>query len=152
MTLRARVARILEEHGVVCFRVYPSPKRRGLYVQVRVFRNASDMRHVARAEGSRGMARVEGLMQSYKRIRVHTKKPDRVLPVFGCVNLHRKRLGISVVSHEFAHAAFAWAARMRIWGELTQGDTMRVEERYCHALGEMLRQFMVKAERAGLYP
>jgi len=142
----------------VTFRVYPRRSRRGLYVLVRVFGTQRDMVRTIRAENRReGVddvteSDVQGLMQTR---RVYRVWPDdrrmRLRPSIGVVNLHRARLGIVVVTHEFGHAMFEWANRQRLWKQLASGNTMPVEERILHAQGEMIRQYIERAERLGLY-
>ena len=83
--------------------------------------------------------------------RVRSGRRGRLLPGIGVVNLHRARLGMIVVAHEFGHAMFEWANRKGLWIQLTSGDTMPVEEKILHAQSEMLRQFMDRADKLGLY-
>lgn len=140
--------------GPVTFRVYPRRSRRGLYVTVRVFPTQRDLVRTIRAENRReGVdevteSDVQGLMQTR---RTWAAPRMRLLPSIGVVNLHRARLGIVVVTHEFGHAMFEWANRQRLWKHLAGGNTMPVEERILHAQSEMIRQYMVRAEKLGLY-
>ena len=68
-----------------------------------------------------------------------------------------------IVTHELLHAAVAWARRIGfrfvalggVGAEFgSEGDGYAVsddEERLCRVYGDLCREFMVKAERAGLY-
>lgn len=140
--------------GPVTFRVYPRRTRQGLYVLVRVFVTQRELVRTIRAENRReGVDEVtepdvQGLMQTR---RTWAGPGMRLLPSMGVVNLHRARLGIVVVTHEFGHAMFEWANRKGLWKKLSSGDTMPVEERILHAQSEMIRQFMARAEKLGLY-
>lgn len=140
--------------GPVTFRVYARRSRLGLYVTVRVFGTQRELVRTIRAENRRhGMnevteSDVQGLMQTH---RVWSGRRRRLLPGIGVVNLHRARLGMVVVTHEFGHAMFEWANRKGLWRQLASGDTMPVEERILHAQSEMLRQFMERAEKLRLY-
>jgi hypothetical protein len=60
-------------------------------------------------------------------------------PRFAELNFYRGALGVEVVTHEFGHAAHAWARRKRIRLDLD------AEERFCYALGAMVRQFYTRA-------
>lgn len=143
-----------ESPGFVTFRVYARRSRRGLYVTVRVFGTQRELVRTIRAENRRfgkdevTESDVQGLMQTH---RVWSGRRRRLLPGIGVVNLHRARLGIVVVTHEFGHAMFEWANRQRLWKHLASGNTMPVEERILHAQSEMIRQYMVRAEKLGLY-
>jgi hypothetical protein len=146
-------SRALHRVGVTCFRVYPRRRRSGLFVNVRVFGSRREMHECLEIErkhdgGRRIGRRTQGVMKSYKR-----RLGRRTTCELGSVNLHRGRLGVAVVCHEFAHVAFAWSDRKRLFGPLTQGDprTMPLEERFCHALDEMVRQFVERAYKLGLY-
>lgn len=140
--------------GPVTFRVYPRRSRRGLYVLVRVFATQRELVRTIRTENRReGVddvteSDVQGLMQTR---RTWAGPRMRLLPSIGVVNLHRARLGIVVVTHEFGHAMFEWANRKRLWKHLSSGNTMPVEERILHAQSEMIRQYMARAEKLGLY-
>lgn len=122
---------------------------RGLFVYARVFATQREMltalRVEARAGGQRGFAHgTAGAMQSF----MHFTPGGYSTPCIGRVNLYRRRLGTEIISHEFAHAMFAWADRMRLTGELHR---MPVEEQACYVLGRMLRRFVNRAYALGLY-
>lgn len=142
--------------GAVSFRVYPRPKKSGLYVLVRVFESQGEMVRAVRREDRRdGMKDViesdtQGVMQTME-VMVRRRGRWVCLPQLGIVNLHRRRLGMVVLSHEFGHAAFAWAKRKRLPGTFAGREDMDVEELVLHAHSEMLRQFMERAEGLGLY-
>lgn len=80
---------------------------------------------------------------------------------FAELNFCLDRLGVGVVSHEMTHATFCWAERIRLpiqeikdhslsktSGILAQDGP---EERFCYALGEMVRQFTKKCYDLKLY-
>lgn len=138
----------------VTFRVYPRRSRRGLYVRVRVFRTQREMirtlREETRRDGTDEVTEpdVQGMMQTR---RVMAGPRMRLRLGMGLVDLHRGRLGIVVVTHEFGHAMFEWAHRKGLWKKLASGDSMPVEEQILHAQSEMIRQFMERAEKLRLY-
>lgn len=140
----------------VTFRVYPARSRRGLYVLVRVFDRQLDMVRAVRAEDRRDGLRdviesdTQGVMQSMTVMRCRGRR-WRATPQLGIVNLHRRRLGVVVITHEFGHAMLAWAKRKRLPGTFAGREDMNVEERILHAQSEMLRQFMERAETLRLY-
>lgn len=80
--------------------------------------------------------------------------------LFAEANFYRKRLGVEIISHEFTHAAFAFAERKR-WDlnaalnhDGQAGETMDrdgTEEMFCYALGRMVRQFTAKLYEQGFY-
>lgn len=139
------------------FRVYPTPRRSGLYAIVRVFRTHKAMLQTVRAEDKRdGLTEripddTRGCVQTFvvrNRTRGGKWKTTQLMCV---VNLYRARLGMVVLAHEFGHAMFAWAKRKRLPGTFAGREDMDVEEMVLHAQSEMLRQFMVTAEKRGLY-
>lgn len=135
------------------WRVYAGPRDgHGMYVQVRIFATKREMLIGLRAEGKitgdRYPNKTDGVMQSFKRQMVRADGQVRTSPVVGMVNLFQGRLGTEVVVHEFAHAAFAWAARKRLTGGLHR---MAVEEAFCYALGRMLARFVRRATKMGFY-
>lgn len=133
------------------FRVYTGERNgQGLFVHARIFWNKREMlmalRAEAKAAGHTGFVNAtEGAMQSFTHYPTKTSHADGCI---GRVNLHRGWLGTEVISHEFAHAMFAWVARKRLTGTLHQ---MPVEEQACYVLGRMLRRFVKRAYAMGLY-
>ncbi len=132
------------------WRVYAGDSERaGMFVYARIFNTRREMLQVCRAErrASGDVARyppaVQGVMQSFTQY-----VNGRVTPCFGRVNLYRGALDVETVVHEFGHAALAWAWRRRLIAGLAG---MPVEERVCYALGRMVRRFVTRAHRYGLY-
>jgi hypothetical protein len=84
-----------------------------------------------------------GAMQTFK----SSKRPGCI----GCVSLYCRGLWNEAVTHEFAHAMFAYGERKgltRKW--LEASNTMPVEEQYCYALGRMVARFGRRAQALGL--
>jgi hypothetical protein len=135
------------------FRIYPGRRDgHGMYVQVRIFATHREMLIALRAEGrvtgDRYANKTDGVMQSFKRQKVKADGSVRTAPIVGVVSLYKRRLSTEVVVHEFAHAAFAWAARKRLTGDFKH---MAVEEQFCYALGRMVARFVRRAVKLGLY-
>jgi hypothetical protein len=135
------------------WRVYADPRDgHGMYVQVRIFATKREMLTALRAEGKiagdRYSNKTQGVMQPFKRQKVRAGGQVRTSPIVGVVNLYHGRLCAEVVVHEFAHAAFAWAARKRMTGGLHR---MAVEEAFCYALGRMVARFVRRATKMGFY-
>jgi hypothetical protein len=134
------------------FRVYAGETEgQGLFVYARIFRRKADMLTVLRME-SKTMVLKEGFpnktmgaMQAFKH---YPRGAARPTACFGRVNLCRKYLGTEVVTHEFTHAMFAWAWRKKLIAGLAG---MPVEEQCCYALGRMLRRFVARTNKLGLY-
>lgn len=73
----------------------------------------------------------------------------------GEINFFREHIGAGIVSHEMTHAALGWAQRVGVmleqyedWSKSVVSDA---EERYASAVGELVRQFYVRAHELGLY-
>lgn len=94
-------------------------------------------------------------------INLHTGRLVRKNGQFCELNFCLDYLGVGVVSHEMTHAAFCWAERVKLpiheikdhplsktSGLLAQDGP---EERFCYALGEMVRQFTQKCYDLKLY-
>ena len=93
-------------------------------------------------------------------------KPQRLRKtgLFAEANFYRQQIGIEVVSHEMTHAAFAFAERRGLPLDQTIDKTFSkggrlntlpidgVEERFCYALGQMVRQFVTRCYDLKLYP
>ena len=140
----ARYPRFIE------FRVYAGEQDgRGLFVYARVYATKPEMLKALRADalataGNGFSDHTDGAMQSFKRY----KSNGRLVPCLGRVSLYQGRLGTEVVTHEFAHVAFAWAHRKRLVGRLHE---MPNEEQVCYVLGRMARRFVSRAIKLGLY-
>ena len=78
-----------------------------------------------------------------------------MLPSCGEIHFCRKHLGVGVITHEFLHAALAWARRIRLDFDVIavedSGDASEDEERLCYAHGEMVRQFVNRCNKLRLY-
>lgn len=76
----------------------------------------------------------------------------RVASVVFC----RKRLGGGIVSHEMTHAAVSWGVRAGWdWSQLNGAEGVipktAPEEMLAEIVGELVRQFFVRAQRVGIY-
>jgi hypothetical protein len=136
-------------------RVYCGPREgHGLFVYSRVFATKREMLQALRVEahqiGERGFGRHTGAtMQTFKQISYHGQKP-RTQAAIGRVSFYRRRLTDEIVTHEFAHAMFAYGERKgltRQW--LSSDSTMLTEELYCYALGRMVARFWRRAKAMG---
>lgn len=146
----------------ITFRVYPDGRH--LYCQVNVWPTKKAMfehlplpRTAVASCGGRESYKVEP-RQKEQRQRL------RKTGLFAEANFYRRRIGIEVVSHEMTHAAFAFADRRKLPLEETVDKVFRnkgrfkvmekdgPEERFCYALGQMVRQFVNKCYDVGLYP
>lgn len=77
----------------------------------------------------------------------------RTLGIFADAHFHRDRLGTEVVTHELFHATMAWGRRVGFpFARLGDDDAVnRDEEIITHVHGRLCRQFVARAEAAGLY-
>lgn len=144
----------------ITFRVYADSRRRGLYVAVNVWPNKRAMYAHKPLERNH-----EASCTGLKVIRIPPNGAQRTLPLFAEVNFHRGYIGTGCVAHEFTHALFCWAERVKLnLSEITAkaGSYKRrsksrslnadsVEERCCYVLGDMVRQFVLRAHKLGLY-
>lgn len=141
----------------VSFRLYPDGSF--LYCQVNIWptKKAMDQhlpltRHTQASCGGR---------ESY--IVPKGKGRLRKTGLFAEANFYKRRIGVEVMSHELTHAAFAFADRRKLPlgetvnkqfaknGRFNYLDNEGAEERFCYALGRMVRQFTVKCYAVGLY-
>lgn len=103
------------------FRVYPSERRRGLHVTVKVFETVTAMRkHVGD-----GRRKALGCCRQWEG-RVGKRRD----PMIAEVAFAKPYLTPYVVSHELLHATFAWSRRTKCTDE----------ERMCETLGNFLSQ------------
>lgn len=92
---------------------------------------------------------------------VYTDGTSRKNGFFAELNFYKGYIGIGAVSHELTHAAFNWAERV---GLCLNTQTIKesnnskgvlpeehAEERFCYAIGDMVKQFTVKCYKLGLY-
>lgn len=122
------------------FRVHP--ENRALYYTVFVWRTLLEFR-----EANPGNSHALGLCRSWIRLRC-VKQANRMLSECGEVHLCRFHLRIGIIVHEFTHAVIGWAARIRCLPDFTPIQERQAgrfekndpDERFCHALGEMVRQ------------
>lgn len=140
---------------MVTFRIYPEPGRT-LYVRVNVHPTKKAMREYWRASNVRFNGGTWGRRLAYC-------TPWHVLMVkhgrcqrnacIAEVNLYRARLTMEIVTHELFHATMEWGRRVRFpFSRLGDDDQVnQQEERAAYAHGELCRQFMVRANAAGLY-
>lgn len=143
---------------LVTFRVYP--ENRSLYAIVNIWPTKKAM-YAHRPLQRNHEAVCTGTTLYYMPPK-RSGKPNRKAGLFAELNFHRKFLGIGCVSHEFTHAAFSWANRVNLpiqeikemplssmkHGVLPQDGP---EERFCYALGEMVKQFTERAYKLGIY-
>lgn len=142
---------------MVTFRVYPGPRRRGLYVEVVVYATKAAMlaglRDNHRPGGAqRHSRRVNGVCESFRVQRLDKAGRWRSTPCFARVNLYRRGLTAEIIAHEFGHAALAWAERKGLLAALAERDTdMTAEELVCYALGRMVNRFTLRARALRLW-
>lgn len=145
----------------ISFRVYPEGSF--LYCEVNIWPTRKAM-HAHLPLGPKTVASCGG-RECYVVQPKRKGKRQRVCKtgLFAEANFHRAQIGIEVVSHEFTHAAFAFADRRRLplhqvmdkefkhGGKRNTLDLDGPEERFCYALGQMCRQFTQKCYDLGLY-
>jgi hypothetical protein len=145
----------------ISFRVYP--ERSFLYCEVNIWPTRKAM-HAYLPLGPKTVASCGG-RESYvvQPERKGKKQTMRKTGLFAEANFYQTEIGVEVVSHEFTHAAFAFADRRRLplhqvmdkqfthSGRKNTLDLDGPEERFCYALGQMCRQFTQKCYDLGLY-
>jgi len=142
----------------VTFRVYP--EGRFLYAEVNIWPTKKAMQNHVRLPG-RNYDACCGGREAYL---ASADGSTRRTGLFAEANFHRRKIGVEVVSHEFTHAAFSFAERRKLnlssaisehkWGKGRSRkilDRDGVEERFCYALGQMVRQFTQKCYDLGMY-
>lgn len=149
------ISREMVGEPIATMRVYPDNPR-GLYASVHVFASKRAMWRWAALNGTSG--RFTGACQHFVKGRVHPDGRIETSREFAAVLLSRRWMGGEVVSHEFFHATMGWARRKRVPMTMVQGNPrdfgsydMRVEEVLCYAHGRMVRQFVDRAHKMGLY-
>lgn len=147
---------------LISFRIYP--ENRSLYAQVNIWPTKTAM-YAHKPLGRNHEASCSGQQLIY--VPPKSKDPKqrrRKIGLFAELNFYRARLGVEVISHEMTHAAFCWAERRRLnlanaigehnW-QIRKHDAVLdqdgTEERFCYALGQMVRQFTQKCYDLGLY-
>lgn len=139
----------------VKIRVYP--ENRALFATVYVWPTKKAMRqHARRVWQARD--RFGAYCQTFRKVRVRADGRTQTSPEFAEVHFAVSQLGSETVTHEFTHAAWGWARRVG-WEPEAEGEMhpmagrfeMANEERFCYALGAMVRQFIDRAYTLGLY-
>jgi hypothetical protein len=150
--VRKAVGRVGFHH----WRLYPDPKSR-LYVRVYVFDRRCDQRAFFRMLSpsiSKRMARQTRAVCVEAEVR--DRRTKRRKPVVAAVLFDKSRLGAGLVAHEMLHALACWARRTKLdLTDLMQDGEGLIpadapEERAAGLLGELVRQFTVKAIQAKL--
>jgi hypothetical protein len=131
------------------FRLYPESTSR-LYCRVVVWPTLEAMK--AASTWERQPRHTKGFCAGFKKQR-YVAGRWRTDPVFAEIHLARNWLQTRIITHEILHATYAWGRRIRFpWTRLGNADAVNQdEERTCYAHGEMVRQFVDRAYRAGLY-
>lgn len=132
-------------------RVYP--EGRSLYFLVNIWPTKKAMhQHVTWCKPP-----FEAACSPYMKVNYRSGK-GRTSPECGQINFYRRRIGSAVVTHEFTHAALAWARRVKLAPENLLGDEIggganahADEERFCHALDRMVGTFVDRAYKARLF-
>jgi hypothetical protein len=133
------------------FRMRVYPEGRALYFLVNVWPTKRAMlRHVSWCKPP-----FEALCSPYTKVNYRNGK-GRTSPECGQINFYKKRIGSAAVAHEFAHAALAWARRVRLPAAHLLGDndgarTHPDEERFCHALDRMIGTFIDRGYKARIF-
>lgn len=133
-------------------RLYPEDGSR-LYVLVQVWPTKRDLqRHRPGGVGDPIGRGTVGTCTQLTVVSCRTRRA-RTLPLVAEVNLARTHLGLEVVAHEFLHAAFAWARRVRFrFARLGDEDSVNAdEERLTYAHSTLCTAFLNRAIPAGLY-
>ena len=127
-------------------RVYP--EERSLYVTCYVWPNKRAMRReTSRLNGGASMAGAGAACFTYRRERVGIDGScSRLSPQFGEIHFSRTQLGSETITHELTHALLGWARRVG-W---KPDDDMDREERFCYAMGAMVRQLVNRLYARGL--
>lgn len=147
----------LRDGGPVRFRLYPKRASR-LYLVVQVWPCLRDMREYMRATypGNGSYRRTLGMCSSFKVVAYPKGRRSRTRPIFAEVNLCAANLTQRIVTHEFFHATLAYARRAGIdLGEPCRdvAGTLVVdaEEQLSEAHGNLCNDFVVRAQKLGLY-
>jgi len=132
----------------VKFRLYP--ENRSLFCPVHVWPDkAAMLAYFRRDRGKRfaeAHADAAAVASGREVYRVLPGKPMRKTGEFCEINCHRGELTEEIVSHEVAHAALRWRSRvgLAVGRDDDFGgheDVSDAEERFCYALGRMVKQF-----------
>jgi hypothetical protein len=127
--------------GYLMKRVYPEGK--SLYVRVIVWDTKREMYHGVPDSHPWTYG---AICRAYTQIRYQKGRPRRMLGVVADVHFWKGALGSGTTSHEFMHAAIAWAIRVKLdFGPIVAGGSEAAspeEERLCYAHGRMVGEFV----------
>jgi hypothetical protein len=121
-------------------------------VRVVVWRTLADLKAAyRRLPGARPTRHLYGCCRSYER----RYRNGRRAPDFAEVHLAQGYLGTTVLSHEFTHAALAWARTQKISGDDLVGESdgaevSENEERFCDVLSDLMAQCVIKLRALAL--
>lgn len=135
----------------ITFRIYPEKGTR--YALVTVWPTKRAMQNAMRRGGSRPGRHTQAFCTGVEVIQIRKGRPQRKLGIFAEVNFHRNRLGMEVITHELFHATIAYGRRIKFdWSRLGDDDAVnKDEERLTYVHGVLCREFVVRAQAAGLY-
>lgn len=125
---------------VAYFRIRPLSG--SLHYTVRVFRSLGTLRRYAAKHRGRGNGKIAGLASSWVGYKRAGTKGEYVSRHAGEILLCRTRLSARIVSHECGHIALSWARRLRVdlVEESGRQFVTNSEERFCHALSDLVNQ------------
>ena len=139
------------------FRLFPEPGKSRLFVRAIVFARRKDMLEFWRqSHDDSGRARASCAEVSVLEPSRNGNRP-RLSPLIARVSLWRGEMDVGTITHEFGHAALAWARRRKLKIEHIDDGASGVipqdhpEERIAWALGNLTSQFVSRANKAGLY-
>jgi hypothetical protein len=130
------------------FRLYPEPGSR--FVVVRVWPTKRAMAAHRKRRNHRPLGG-EASCTQVTATRYGGTRPRR-LGIVAEVNFHRRALGMEIVTHEMFHATIAWGRRAGFdFSRLAVDYVNADEERLTYVHGRLCRDFVRRAEAAGLY-
>lgn len=135
------------------------PEGRALYATAYVWPTKKAMRaHAYANKVWRRRDKFGAYCQTFTKIRVHADGRCRTSPEFAEVHFALSQMGSETIVHEFTHAAWGWARRTgwrvdedALASGYDNGSASESEERFCYALGAMVRQFVNRAHALGVY-
>lgn len=137
------------------FRLYPE-EGSTLFVRVRVFETLKQMRaHAVELNrhgltDTRGWSRTMGFCTPWQRWWVQSRTNGgrcRRDPCVAEVSFAWRHCTMNIVTHEFFHAALAWARRV---GVVLADECNDDEERIAYVHGHLCRDFVLRAQAAGI--
>ena len=140
---------IKTDTGIIAqFKIYPTTTR-SLYYVVRVFRTKKKMVEYGRATGISISRRTTAQCSTYVRQHVCGNGKMTTLKEIGALSFYRRKVGMSIVTHECCHAAMFWLKKVmrrdtiiideKLNGKTVTGD----EEKICEVVGHLSRQVAV---------